>query len=111
MAQPRYIEKLEGDTWKSVSALFAAWLNENDLIKDFGWSEGDTLKIDDGTELFCMYFPDKHGEKINYFEQWAITTTRLYGISEGQHVMFPKMPELNVMLPPEQPVEAHSWLK
>jgi bifunctional DNA-binding transcriptional regulator/antitoxin component of YhaV-PrlF toxin-antitoxin module len=111
MAQPRYIEKLDGDTWKSVSALFAAWLNENDLAENFGWSEGDTLKIDDGTELLCMYFPDRHGKKINYFEQWAKTTRRLYGIRKGQHVKFPNKPKLNVVLPPEKPVEVPSWLK
>lgn len=111
MAQARYIEKFSEDTWKSVSSLFATWLHERKLAEDIGWSEGDTLKLSGDVEFYCLLFPDKYGEKVRLFEQWAETTDRLYGLRYGQEVKIPRKPELSIALPPEPVVEVPSWLK
>lgn len=111
MAQSIFIEKLEGDTWKSVSSLFSSWLMDHGLSEDLGWSEGDPLRANDGLEFFCMCVPEKYGKKIDYFEQWAESTDRIYGIAEGRHVRFPNRPELNTLLPPEPTVVMPPWLK
>ena len=111
MAKARYIEKLDGDTWESVSTLFSCWLKSNHLTEDFGWSEGDTLTIAGDMLLICFLFPEKHGEKIDYFEHWAKTTDRLYGVRSNRRVNFPKRPELDIVLPSETPIEVPPWLK
>lgn len=111
MAQSRYIEIRDGDTWASVSKEFGVWLKERNLVEGFGWSEGDTLAIDKAISLFCFNFPDHHGEKINSFEEWAQGTERLYGIKSGRNVVFPSNTKLNVVLPPEKEVSVPPWLK
>ena len=111
MAQSRYIEIRAGDTWISVSTEFGNWLKERKQAEDFGWSEGDTLEINESLKLFCFQFPDKHGEKIQRFSLWAESTDRLYGIKKGRDVTFPNNPSLNVILPQEKEVEVPPWLK
>ncbi|TCN79612.1 hypothetical protein [Shewanella fodinae] len=55
MAQSRYIEKIDGDTWASVSKEFANWLRERGLAEGFGWSEGDILSSSRGRSLYSVY--------------------------------------------------------
>ena len=111
MAQSKYIEARDGDTWASVSGEFGDWLIERNLDKDFGWSKGDVLTINKELSLFCFDFPDRHGEKIKVFEEWAESTGRLYGIKSGCNVVFPNSTNLNLVLPPEQEIEVPPWLK
>lgn len=111
MAQSRYIEIKDGDTWASVSKEFGDWLKERNLTEGFGWSEGDTFAIDEAISFFCLNFPDHHGEKIGYFEEWAQETQRLFGIKSGRTVVFPGNTKLNAVLPPEKEVEVPPWLK
>lgn len=111
MSQSRYIEIKDGDTWSSLAKEFGVWLKERNLTEDFGWSEGDALVIDESVSFFCFIFPDRHGEKINFFEDWAIQTGRAYGIRSGRTVEFPTDANLNVILPPEKEIEIPPWLK
>jgi hypothetical protein len=111
MAQSRYIEKIDGDTWASVSKEFANWLRERGLAEGFGWSEGDTLVVEGQISLFCLCFPDRHGERISFFEAWAEETGRLYGIKSGAAISFPGNEKLNVTLSPQNNVEVPPWLK
>ena len=111
MAQSRYIEIKEGDTWASLAKKFGAWLKERNLTDGFGWSEGDALVIDESISFFCFSFPDRHGEKINNFEDWAKETGRLYGIKSGRTIEFPTHTKLNIVLPPEKEIEVPPWLK
>lgn len=111
MAQSRFIEKREGDTWKSVSSLFSSWLKDHGFTENFGWVEGDSLNVSEELEFYCMCIPEKHGKKIHLFEQWADSTDRIYGLAEGRHVKFPKKPELDLTLPPEPTVVVPPWLK
>ncbi|MGO2007707.1 hypothetical protein [Vreelandella alkaliphila] len=111
MAQSRYIEIKIGDTWASVSKEFGDWLKERNLTENFGWNEGVTFAIDEAIFFFCFNFPDRHGEKIGYFEEWAQGTERLYGIKSKRTVVFPGNTMLNVVLPPEKEVEVPPWLK
>lgn len=111
MAQSRYIEIKDGDTWASLAKKYGAWLKERNLSEGFGWSEGDTLVIDESISFFCFCFPDRHGEKINTFEEWAKETGRLNGIMAGRTVEFPAYTKLNVVLPLSKEIEVPPWLK
>ena len=111
MTQLRYIEICEGDTWKSVSRLFEIWLKENGLAENFGWSEGDSIELTESQRFYCFVIPDHHGEKVKFFETWAKTTDRLYGIERDRKVAFPEQPNLNADLPTEPNIEVPSWLK
>ncbi|MGF1723349.1 hypothetical protein [Photobacterium nomapromontoriensis] len=111
MAQSRYIEIKDGDTWASLAKEFGAWLKERNLTEGFGWSEGDALTINESISFFCFSFPDRYGERINTFDDWAKETGRLYGIKSGRIIEFPADTNLNVVLPPENEIEVPSWLK
>jgi hypothetical protein len=111
MAVSRYIEIKASETWATVSEQFGAWVLENDHAKNFGWSEGDPISLENGIVMACFKIPDRQGEKIAYFEQWAASTGRIYGIAEGRQVKFPRKPELNVLLPPPKELPIPPWLK
>lgn len=111
MAQSRYIEIKSGDTWSSVSKEFGDWLKERNLTENIGWSEGDILTVDEAISFFSFNFPDRHREKIKYFEEWVQGTERIYGIKSERTVVFPGHTKLNAVLPPEKEVEVPPWLK
>ena len=111
MAKNRYISYSNSETWESVAKLFGQWLVKNNLAEGFGWSEGDALEIDDNTKLFCFSFPNHHGKKINLFEEWAVTTNRLYGIENQGNVFFPHQPDLTIKLTNQKTVEVPPWLR
>ena len=111
MAQSRYIQFFEDESWIKVSELFGQWLKDNDLGHGIGWSEGDTLEVNKNTKLYCLRIPDHHGSKIKLFEDWAKTTERLYGIEKEGKVIFPEDSSLVVVLPKEKEIEIPPWLK
>ncbi len=111
MAASRYIELRTDETWAMVSRLFSAWVLQHDKTKNFGWSEGDSIALEHGTTLACFKTPDHYGQKIDYFQQWAESTDRLYGIAEGRQVKFPRNPELIVLLPPPKESPIPPWLR
>ena len=111
MAQGRYIQFFEGESWRNVSELFGQWLRDNDKGHGIGWSEGDILKVNENIKLYCLRIPDKHGSKIDLFEEWAQTTERLYGIENDGKVIFPKDTDLIVMLPKQKEMKVPPWLK
>lgn len=110
MARSRFIEIRSGEKWRTVSNLFADWVQANGTTDSFGWSEGDTLHLPDGTDLACFHMPDKHGQKVEWFERWAETTDRLYGIASGLTVHFPRKPELSALLPQPPQTPLPPWL-
>ncbi|MGY8810567.1 MAG: hypothetical protein ACKVK5_05990 [Pseudomonadales bacterium] len=111
MAQSRYIAMKDGDTWESVSKFFKDWLTERGLTDSFGWIEGDILTVNEDISFFCFSFPERHGEKIDLFNEWAREADRLYGVRSSRTVVFPADPKLNVVLPPETEVEVPPWLR
>lgn len=111
MAVSRYIEGRDGETWAAVSELFANWVLANAESNRFGWSEGDSISLENGAVLLCFRIPDHHRSKFKLFEEWAESTDRLYGIADGQTVTFPHMPELTVLLPPPKEFSVPPWLR
>jgi hypothetical protein len=110
MAVSRFIEIRSGETWASVSTLFRQWLisqSENAL----GWSEGNPISLDDGASLICFRIPDHHGSKISLFQEWAETTDRLYGITDGRRVVFPRKRSLAFLLPAPKEFPVPPWLQ
>lgn len=111
MARRWYIESKNGDTWRSVSDDFGQWVEKHAAPKNFGWSEGDTVKVNEQIELFCFAFPEHHGEKIELFGAWASTTGRLFGEARNGKIYFPNNSGLVVTLPPEKKTTIPPWLK
>ena len=111
MAQGRFIQYCEGESWKEISNSFRQWLEGNAHEQSIGWSEGDTLKVSENIKLYCFHIPDHHGSNAGLFEEWAKTTKRLYGIENNGKVVFPGNPDLVVTLPEQQDMEKPRWLK
>jgi hypothetical protein len=111
MAQSRFIEMRLGEDWGTVSDQFAEWVRAHAANEPFGWSEGDVLSLPDGTQMACFRIPDKHSNRFVWFETWAESTDRLYGIAFGSTVQFPRKPQLSVALPsgPQHPIPL--WLR
>jgi hypothetical protein len=107
----RFIEMRVGENWRTVSDLFAEWVRSRAPDGDYGWSEGDSLRLPDGTQLACFCVPGKHGHKIEWFETWAKSTDRLYGIATGAIVQFPLKPEFSVSLPSRPAARVPPWLR
>lgn len=110
MAVSRFIEIRSTETWASVSNLFAQWISSRTGIT-VGWSEGDTISLDDGTSLICFQIPEHYGSKMDLFQEWAESTDRLYGISDGGKVVFPRMPTLTFLLPAPKERPIPPWLQ
>lgn len=111
MVRRWYIESKNGDTWRSVSNHFGQWVQEHAAHKSFGWSEGDTVKVNEEIELLCFVFPEHHGEKIDLFGAWASTTGRLFGEARNGKIRFPNNSSLVVALPPEKKTPIPPWLR
>jgi len=95
----RYIEVKPEESWRDVSNLFSSWLSENVVLDTFGWSEGESTTLKNGTVMLCFSIPDRHGEKVGLFERWAATTGRIFGLAKGSSVHFPNVPGLMHDLP------------
>ena len=111
MARYRYIEFHEGETWKDLSGLFFDWISANKPDSNFGFSEGDALELEAGLRFYCFAIPNKHGSKVDWFEEWAATTGRLYGAEAERRVTFPDKPDLVIALPPRQKADLPPWMK
>ena len=111
MAQSRFIEFKDKESWISISRQFGDWLKTSKMGDGIGWSEGNQLILNDSIKFYCFDFPDRHLEKIGLFEEWAKSTGRLYGIAEGRKVRFPNNPKLDFILPPNKPSELPPWLR
>jgi len=107
----RYIEMKPNESWRDVSGLFSSWLAENVLLDSFGWSEGDEITLKNGATMWCFSIPDRHGDKVGLFEQWAVTTGRVFGLACGSSVHFPNLPGLVHELPVRLPTPAPAWLR
>ena len=111
LAKYRYIEFYEGEVWEDLSGLFFNWISANKPDGSFGFSEDDALKLDNGLRFYCFAIPSKHGSKVNWFEEWAETTGRLYGAEEERRVTFPDKPDLVITLPPLDGVNLPPWMQ
>jgi len=109
VAVSRFIEVRNKETWASVSKIFSQWLG--DRADGFGWSEGNPISLENGQTLLCFRIPDSHGAKIDFFEKWAESTDRLYGIASGRHVVFPRMPTVTFLLPEPKKFPVPPWLQ
>jgi hypothetical protein len=107
----RYIEMKPEENWTDLSGLFSSWLAANVALDAFGWSEGDSITLKNGTVMLCFNIPDRHGDKIRLFEQWAATTGRIFGLAQGSSVHFPNVPGLVHELPIRLPTPTPSWLR
>ena len=109
MANIGFIEARQGERWRSVSELFAAWIQANDAAKNYGWSEGDSVRLPDGRELFGFVIPNQHDPRL--FARWAKETGRLYGVAEQRTIRFPREPNLSFDLPALPDVPVPAWLR
>ncbi|UWX04526.1 hypothetical protein H1235_06620 [Pseudoxanthomonas sp. NC8] len=110
VAASRFIEIRSNEVWASVSRLFAHWLGDR-ASGDVGWSKGDPISLDDGRSLICFSIPDHHRTTIDLFQEWAESTDRLYGITDGGRVVFPRMPALTFLLPLPENSPIPPWLQ
>ena len=106
-----YIEIKPDESWRDVSGLFSSWLAANVALDTFGWSEGDSITLKNGTVMVCFSIPDRHGDRGGLFEQWAATTGRIFGLAQGSSVYFPNVPDLVHELPIRVPTPTPSWLR
>lgn len=111
MAQSRYIQFFEGESWIKVSKMFGQWLKDNDKGHGIGWSEGEILEVNENTKLYCLDIPDHHSLKIDLFEEWAQSTDRLYGIEKDGKVVFPKDSNLVVVLQKTKEIVSSTMVK
>lgn len=109
MANIGFIEARQGERWRAVSALFAAWIQANDAAKNYGWSEDDSVRLPDGRELFAFAIPNQHDPSL--FARWAEATSRLYGFAEQGTIRFPREPDLSFDLPTLPDVPVPAWLR
>lgn len=84
----KYIEARPGEKWRDVTRLFTGWLKLNaPALGSFGFSEDDPLEHN-GLHYFALSIPDRHGEKVGFFEEWAKTTDRSFGARDNERVTF-----------------------
>jgi hypothetical protein len=108
----RYVEAKGNETWQEANVLLVAWIKENATIEDaFGWSEGDDLEVGPDLRLLSFNVPDRHGEKVKIIDQWARSSSRLLGVSDGRRVSFEGRPDLSVILPTPKSMQAPPWLR
>jgi hypothetical protein len=106
----RYVEAKGDETWLEANALLVAWIKDNASIEGaFGWSEGDSLKVGGELRLLGFNVPDRHGAKVKIVDQWARTSGRLLGVSDGKRVSFEGRPDLSVIVPSPQSVPTPPW--
>jgi len=111
-----FIEQRDGESWAALSRQFGTWLLSNaspDEIKDFGWSEADSLSLPKhGLCLAGFVFSAHHGAKrIEIFQTWAQTTDRVCAYwQEGMvHFLSGSLVPVPHLLPEGIPVPP--WLK
>jgi len=107
----RYVELLSGESWELVSTNFGDWLLSRIGNNSAGWSEGDTVQLEDGKKLVCFKIPDKHNVCIKLFEEWAHSLARVYAIEEFNKIVFPKNEYIPIQLPVVVPKNAPPWLR
>ncbi|MCZ2498119.1 hypothetical protein GN316_15245 [Xylophilus sp. Kf1] len=109
MANIGFIEARQGERWRAVSELFAAWIQANNAAKNCGWSEDDSVRLPDGRELFAFAIPSQHDPSL--FARWAEATSRLYGFAEQGTIRCPREPNLSFDLPTLPDVPMPAWLR
>lgn len=111
MAALWFIEAQKDEAWNDASHAFTDWLVETQspsTLEPFGFSEGDEL-AHNGLSFFCFCFPSRYGEKIALFGEWAKTTGRRFGWTDGRLVHFSSGG--TVLLPPDPVTPDLPWLK
>jgi hypothetical protein len=108
----RYVEAKSDETWQEAKAHLIAWIKENAPIEGaFGWSEGDALEVGRELRLFGFNVPDRHGDKVKIVDQWARSSSRLFGVLDGKHVSFEGRPDLTVIVHPPKSIQTPPWLR